>query len=208
MTSSFRTGQGHNSQSESEDSEEEERLLEDSSDGEEHDEHEQAIKVGSGERRCADTKRPPQDLCGAQLSKRDLREELKLVKRVDDISPNIKLNPELIAKFHKTLLGGGQWVSKVRKTMRERYYLPHDQYMRMEAPSLRGSKLNMAIRGLDFGTLGKTLLNLHQNTRDVMKIALRSHEILLSNSRKARKWEPIETHDAKGGIYVHSDTPT
>ena len=42
---------------------------------------------------------------------------------------------------------------------------------------------------------GETLLTLHQDTRDVVKLALRSHEVLLSNSRKARRWEPIGTHE-------------
>ena len=30
-----------------------------------------------------------------------MREELKMVKRVDDVDPNMELSPELIAKFHK-----------------------------------------------------------------------------------------------------------
>ena len=58
----------------------------------------------------------PQDLCGAQLSKQDLREELKLVKRVNDIKPNMKLNPELITNFHKVRFGNSdlrQWLREI-----------------------------------------------------------------------------------------------
>ena len=41
------------------------------------------------------------DKCGPQLSKRELREEMKSAKRLDVIEPNMKLNPALIARFHK-----------------------------------------------------------------------------------------------------------
>ena len=47
------------------------------------------------------------------------------------------------------------------KLMRENYFLWRSQYNKMEAPTLKGTKLNMAIKGLDFSTLSKTLLNLH-----------------------------------------------
>ena len=62
--------------------------------------------------------------------------------------------------------------------MREKYYLPREQYTKMEAPTLRGTKLNMAVKGLDFGGLSKTLLHLHQQARDVAKLGLREHKTL------------------------------
>ena len=52
---------------------------------------------------------------------------------------------------------------------------------------LRGTKLNMAIKGLGFGTLSKTLLSLHQQARDVAKLGLREHKTLLGIIRRARK---------------------
>ena len=73
--------------------------------------------------------------------------------------------------------------------MREKYYLSREQYTKMEAPTLKGTKLNMAIKGLDFGALSKTLLSLHQQARDVAKLGLREHETLLAVSRKAKKWQ-------------------
>ena len=51
--------------------------------------------------------------------------------------------------------------------MREKYFLSEEQYSKMEVPTLRGTKLNMVIRSLNFGPLGKTLLGLHQQARDV-----------------------------------------
>ena len=59
--------------------------------------------------------------------------------------------------------------------MEEKYYLSRNQYNKMEAPTLKGTKLNMAIKGLDFGGLSKTLLHLHQEARDMAKPGLREH---------------------------------
>ena len=42
-----------------------------------------------------------QDTHGDQLSKEELREEMQLAKRLDDVDSNLELNPELITKFHK-----------------------------------------------------------------------------------------------------------
>ena len=73
------------------------------------------------------------------------------------------------------MLGGGVWTSKNRKSMREKYYLSRDQYNKTEAPTLKGTKLNMAIKGLNLGGLSKTLLHLHQQARDNAKLGLREH---------------------------------
>ena len=40
------------------------------------------------------------DTHGDQLSKEELREEMQSAKRLDDVDPNLELNPELITKFH------------------------------------------------------------------------------------------------------------
>ena len=58
--------------------------------------------------------------------------------------------------YFQTLLGGGTWTVKVCKNMREKYFLSRDQYVKMEAPTLRGTKLNMAVKGLDFSTISKS----------------------------------------------------
>ena len=57
------------------------------------------------------------------------------------------------------LLDGGAWTSKNRKSMREKYYLSREQYIKMEVPTLKGTK--------HFSGLSKTLLHLHQQARDV-----------------------------------------
>ena len=66
----------------------------------------------------------------------------------------------------------------------------------------------MAIRSLDFGPLGETLHVLHQQARDVAKLSLREHKILLCNARRARKGSPIMTRDRLGNVsidFAHSD---
>ena len=127
-----------------------------------------------------------QDTHGDQLTKEELREEMQSAKRLYDVDPNLELKPELITKFHKvrihsktsqswnwifnsefksfyfqTIMGGRVWTVKVHKKMRENYFLSRDQYFKMEAPTLRGTKLNMAVRELNFSTISKTLLG-HQ----------------------------------------------
>ena len=68
----------------------------------------------------------------------------------------------------------------MRKVMQKKYFLLEEQYSKMVAPLLRGTKLNLAIRSLDFRPLGKTLHILHQQARDVAKLSLREHKILLT----------------------------
>ena len=65
----------------------------------------------------------------------------------------------------------------------------------------------MAIGGLNFGGLGKKLLHLHQQARDVSKLGLREHETLVASARGARNWDPIITHDEIGNFYTDF-TPT
>ena len=71
----------------------------------------------------------------------------------------------------------------------------------MEAQTIRGTKLNMVIKGRDFSPLSKSLLFLHQQARDVVNLSLREQEIILANSRRARKWDPIETHNREGNPF-------
>ena len=53
----------------------------------------------------------------------------------------------------------------------EKYFLSRSQYGQIKALTLRGTKLNMAIKGCDFSPLRKNLLNLHQQARDVVKLS-------------------------------------
>ena len=95
----------------------------------------------------------------------------------------------------------------MRKVMQKKYFLLEEQYSKMVAPLLRGTKLNMAIMSLDFRPLGKTLHILHQQARDVAKLSLREHKILLCNARRARKWSPVAAHDGWGNMsmdFTHS----
>ena len=66
----------------------------------------------------------------------------------------------------------------------------------------RGTKLNKAIKGLNFSTLSKTLVGLYQQARGVVKLGLREHKILLHNSRRARKWTLFKTHDELSKVFI------
>ena len=46
----------------------------------------------------------PKDMCGPQLSQKEVREELMMVKRLNNVDCNMELNPELINKFPKVSL--------------------------------------------------------------------------------------------------------
>ena len=42
-----------------------------------------------------------QDACRPQLTKEELWEEMRVIKRLDGIDPNLEINPGRIDKFHK-----------------------------------------------------------------------------------------------------------
>ena len=41
------------------------------------------------------------DMCGPQLTKREMREDMKSVRRLEDPDPDMELNSTLVFKFHK-----------------------------------------------------------------------------------------------------------
>ena len=50
----------------------------------------------------------------------ELGEKLKSCRRLDQVDSNMELNPDLVAKHHNDLLGGGTWSKKISKTFRKR----------------------------------------------------------------------------------------
>ena len=134
------------------------------------------------------------------MSKGELEEMLREQKRIDDVEPNFFLNPPLISTYHQTLLGGGSWGPKAKKAMREKYFLSPAQYRQLDAPTLRGTKLNMAVKGLEFGGLSSTLLQLHQQVRVVAKFGLREYEIFLGMTRRWKGWSSVATRDQEGAM--------
>ena len=137
---------------------------------------------------------------GPPMPREELAEMLREQKRIDDVEPNFFLNPPLITAYHQTLLGGGSWGAKAKKTMREKHFLSPAQYRQLDAPTLRGTKLNMAVRGMDFGGLSSTLLQLHQQIRVVAKFGLREYETFLMMSRKWKDWSSVATRDQEGAM--------
>ena len=134
------------------------------------------------------------------MSKGELEEMMWEQKRVDDVEPNFFLNPPLISTYHQTLLGGGSWGPEAKKTMREKYFLSPAQYHQLDAPTLKGTKLNMAVKGLEFGGLSSTLLQLHQQVRVVAKFGLREYEIFLGMTRRWKGWSSVATRDQEGAM--------
>ena len=57
--------------------------------------------------------------------------------------------------------------------MREKYYMPLEQFRKLETPSLKGTKLNMAVKSLELGGLSSTLLYIHQQVQAVAKFGLK-----------------------------------
>ena len=137
---------------------------------------------------------------GPPMPREELAEMLREQKRIDDVEPNFFLNPPLITAYHQTLLGGGSWGAKAKKTMREKHFLSPAQYRQLDAPTLRGTKLNMAVKGMDFGGLSSTLLQMHQQIRVVAKFGLREYETFLMMSRKWKDWSSVATRDQEGAV--------
>ena len=83
------------------------------------------------------------------------------------------LNEALLDLYHKGLLGEDTWSTMVRNRMKEKYLVRHNQYKRMRVPTMEGTLIYSAIRGLKLQGHRKTLNKLHQELRDVIKLGLK-----------------------------------
>ena len=123
---------------------------------------------------------------------------LKSAKRVDEREPTLCLSAAIIDTFRNDLLGGGTWGKKAREAMTNKYYLSRKQYSLMEAPSLKGTRLYTAVKGMDFSGLGKTLLDIHQKARDLAKIGLREYKVILCIGGQMKEWTATDVQEGEG----------
>ena len=66
------------------------------------------------------------------------------------MTPIFTQNPNILDTYFKSILGGSAWGAKPKKIIREKYFMSPDHLHRLKATSLKGTKLNMAIKGLEF----------------------------------------------------------
>ena len=66
------------------------------------------------------------------------------------LTPSCTQNPNMLGTYFKSVLGGSAWGANPKKIIREMYFMCPDHSHRLKATSLRGTKLNMAIKGLEF----------------------------------------------------------
>ena len=135
---------------------------------------------------------------GPPVSKDTMAALLKTAKRVDEREPTLCLSAAVIDTFRNDLLGGGTWGKKAKEAMSNKYYLSRKQYNLMEAPSLKGTRLYTAVRGMDFSGLGKTLLEIHQRARDLAKIGLREYEVILTIGGQMKEWSATAIQEGEG----------
>ena len=69
------------------------------------------------------------------------------------LTPTCRQNPIMLDTYFKSILGGSAWGAKPKKIIREKYFMSPDHSHRLKAASLKGTKLNMAIKGLEFAGL-------------------------------------------------------
>ena len=79
---------------------------------------------------------------------------MKGATRVNEIAPNMILNQTILDHYHNVrveghcqellmiflpqeLRGGGIWMAKAKKKMREKYFVAREQHVRMETPTLK-----------------------------------------------------------------------
>ena len=146
----------------------------------------------------------PDDL-GPTMDEDALDDLLKETKRADTREVTLRINNALVKIFKKRLVGEGLWDKETREEMRVKYYLSPEQYESLEPPSLKGTRLDM--QGLEFGGLASSTKRLHRSARDVTKLALREHEIILAYKDKLADWGPegsdrqaARVLDAKGSL--------
>ena len=128
------------------------------------------------------------DDLGPAMDEKALADLLKGKKRVDEKPVTLRLNKAMIDMFNLKLVGEGRWNKEAQEDMRDKYYLSQEQLESLEPASLKRTRLHM--QGLDFGGLGKTMWNLHKSARDVAKVALREHEVILCYKEDFTGWGP------------------
>ena len=100
------------------------------------------------------------------------------------------------------------WTAKIEKKMREKYFISRSQFHKMEAPSLKGARLNTVVKS-DVSGASKTLLMIHHGVKDVVKLGLREQESLLAVDILTGDRVPVMTHSEKGEFLpdYHPKTP-
>ena len=88
---------------------------------------------------------------------------------------------------------GGTWTAKTRKRMKEKYFVPHDQYEETRSPTMKGTLIYSVIRGLDPEDHSRTLHELHQELRDMTRLGLKAYKNLLAMSLTTRHWTATDT---------------
>ena len=70
--------------------------------------------------------------------------------------------------------------------MKEKYFVPHNQYKRTRAPTMKGTLLYSAVRGLDGQGHSRTLHEVHQGLRNVTRLGLKGYKSLLAMNIRTR----------------------
>ena len=125
---------------------------------------------------------------------------MKDKKRIDKVNSNFYINLAMLDTNFKSILCGGAWGAKTKMVIRENYFMSPDQFRKLKAPSLKGTKLKMAIKGLEFCGLSCTLNRIHVQVRTVAKSGLKEYQIFMINKKGWQEWDSIKTRDDNNNV--------
>ena len=137
---------------------------------------------------------PEKDSFGPSLSKDEMKVLLGEAKRVDDKPVTLTINPALIDTFSKNLMGGGRWSRETWDDMEDKYRLSKEQQVKLDPPTLKGTKLFAALRDKE-RTWDKKYMHCHMNHRHLVKLGLRQYELFMVAEKAVEAWKPPTVYE-------------
>ena len=146
-----------------------------------------------------EVKAPENDKFGPCLSKEEMKSMMGESKRVDDKPVTLAINPALVDTFNKKLMAGGKWSRDTWEEVEDKYRLSKEQQLKLEPPTLKGTKLYAAMRDKEKSWDKKYML-CHRNNRHLVKLGLRQYELYMVAAKAAETWQPPVVYKEDGSL--------
>ena len=147
----------------------------------------------------ASQKPPENDKFGPCLSREEMKAMMGESKRVDEKPVTLAINPALVDSFNKKLMAGGKWNRETWDEVEDKYRLSKEQQLKLEPPTLKGTKLYAAMKDKEKSWDKKYML-CHRNNRHLVKLGLRQYELYMVASKSAEAWKPPTVYKDDGTL--------
>ena len=96
-------------------------------------------------------------------------------------------------------MGGGRWNKEAWDDMEDKYRLSKDQQVKIDPPTLKGTKLYAVMKDRE-RTWDKKYLTCHANHRHLVKVGLRQYELLMVGGKAMEAWTPPTVYEEGGSL--------